>query len=78
MIARVRIIWSDTPPTPEQWAAWDRLWARLLSPVDPGSETPQPQESPPGAEHSPAAVGTGHAISRSAYIEDSTHPPSGR
>jgi hypothetical protein len=41
------ITWRQEPPTPAQRAAWDKLWARLLSP--PGPETPQPQEDPPGA-----------------------------
>jgi hypothetical protein len=46
----VNIIWHTTPPSPVQLAAWRRLWARLLGPVNRGPETPQPQDlANPGA-----------------------------
>jgi hypothetical protein len=45
----VGITWRNTPPTPAQLAAWNRLWTRLLGHDDVAPKKEQPQEDTPGA-----------------------------
>lgn len=64
----VQVSWRATPPSPSQLAAWNWLWARLLSHVAPGPETPQPQDrGAPGAA-TVATVDSGHNL-----LSESTH-----
>ena len=59
---QVHITWRATPPSPAQLAAWRRLWARLLGPVDRGPETRQPQDPvEPGAAGT-LTVSSGHDL----------------
>jgi|RhiMethySRZTD1v2_1073278.scaffolds.fasta_scaffold706656_2 hypothetical protein len=42
----IQITWRNTPPSPAQLAAWDRLWARLLGATMTEASGLDPHASP--------------------------------
>lgn len=59
----VCVVISHEPPSPAQLASWDWLWTRLLlGHVEPGAETPQPQDHVGTGAATVATVNGGHDI----------------
>ena len=72
---QAHITWRQEPPTPAQLAAWDRLWAWLLAPVDAGPETAQPQNHVGPRAATVATVCGGHNFLSEPDNDNTDHIP---
>ena len=68
----VHILWRSESPSPAQLAAWDRLWQRLLGPVDIRNDN-APAAGPPGCQLDASTV-TSSAVQLEGVTNDNTVP----
>ena len=71
---QVHITWHDTPPSPAQLAAWEKLWTRLLGHGPSGPETPQPQDHRGPRAATVATVSSGRNLNKDTHNDSRLVP----